>query len=53
MGNFDFIKVFSIHFPEKQVYIECTFKTIEEKLEEIKQDKDHELYFIFKKISKF
>ena len=49
MGDFNFQKVFSIHFPEKQVYIECTFKTIEEKMEEIKKNKDHYLYEILKK----
>ena len=49
MDDFNFQKVFSIHFPEKQVYIECTFKTLEEKMEEIKKDKDHYLYEILKK----
>ena len=33
MSNFK--KVFSIHFPEKQVYIESTFKTLNDKMEEI------------------
>ena len=46
MVDFKFQKVFSIHFPEKQVYIEYTFKTLEEKLEEIKKDVDHYLYEI-------
>ena len=49
MDDFNFQKLFSIHFPEKQVYIECTFKTLEEKMEEIKKDKDHYLYEILKK----
>ena len=46
MDDFNFQKVFSIHFPEKRVYIECTFKTLEEKMEEIKRNKDHYLYEI-------
>ena len=45
----DFKKVFSIHFPEKQVYIESTFKTLNEKMEEIKKNKDHYLYGFLKK----
>ena len=49
MVDFKFQKVFSIHFPEKQVYIEYTFKTLEEKMEEIKKDVDHYLYEILKK----
>ena len=49
MDDFNFQKVFSIHFPEKRVYIECTFKTLEEKMEEIKKNKDHYLYDILKK----
>ena len=40
----DIKKVFSIHFPGKQVYVNSTFKTLEEKIEEIKNDKDHKLY---------
>ena len=40
----DIKKVFSIHFPRKQVYVNSTFKTLEEKIEEIKNDKDHRLY---------
>ena len=52
MVDFKFQKVFTIHFPEKRVYIEYTFKTLEEKMEEIKKDKDHQLYGILKKISK-
>ena len=46
MDDFNFQKVFLIHFPEKRVYIECTFKTLEEKMEEIKRNKDHYLYEI-------
>ena len=42
MDNFQ--KIFTIHFPERRVYIEHTFKTLEGKIEEIKNDKDHKLY---------
>ena len=49
MDDFNFQKVFSIRFPGKQVYIECTFKTLKEKMEEIKKDKDHYFYEILKK----
>ena len=42
-------KVFSIHFPGKQVYVNSTFKkTLEEKVEQIKNDKDHILYKMLK-----
>ena len=44
----DIKKVFSIHFPGKQVYVNSTFKTLEEKIEEIKNDKDHRLYIMLK-----
>ena len=37
-------KVFSIHFPERKVYILSTYSEIEEKMENIKNDKDHLLY---------
>ena len=37
-------KVFSIHFPERKVYILSTYSEIEEKMEDIKNDKDHVLY---------
>ena len=37
-------KVFSIHFPERKVYILSTYSEIEEKMEDIKKDKDHILY---------
>ena len=40
-------KVFSIHFPENKVYIESTSTTIEERIENIKNDKDHVLYRFF------
>ena len=37
-------KVFSIHLPGKQVYVDSTYLPLEEKLEIIKNDKDHRLY---------
>ena len=40
-------KVFSIHFPENKVYIESTSTTIENRIETIKNDKDHDLYRLF------
>ena len=40
-------KIFTIHFPGKVVYIENTYGTIEEKIEKIKNDKDHCLYYYF------
>ena len=42
-------KIFTIHFPGKRVYIEKTYGTIEEKLNYIKDDKDHKLYSILEK----
>ena len=45
----DDIKVYSIHFPEKQVYVGETVYTFEEKLRQIKDDKDHRLYLLFQK----
>ena len=41
-------KIFTIHFPGKRVYIEKTFGTKEEKLNFIKDNKDHKLYPMFK-----
>ena len=41
-------KIFSIHFPEKKVYIENTRKFLHDKKEYIKNDKDHTLYPILK-----
>ena len=41
-------KIFSIHFPERKVYIENTYKSLHDKMEYIKNDKDHTLYPIFK-----
>ena len=38
--------VYSLHFPQKQVYVSSTCYPLEEKLEIIKKDKDHELYLI-------
>ena len=40
----DIKKVFSIRFPERKVYILSTYSEIEEKMEDIKNDKDHVLY---------
>ena len=42
-------KVFSIHFPGNQVYVGSTFKSLEEKIKEIKNDKDNELYNMLQK----
>ena len=39
-------KIFTIHFPGKKVYIENTCKSIYDKMEDIKNDKDHNLYSI-------
>ena len=41
-------KIFSIHFPGKKVYIENTFKSINDKMEEIKNNEDHQLYSMLK-----
>ena len=41
-------KIFSIHFPGKKVYIENTFKSLYDKMEDIKNDKDHNLYLLLK-----
>ena len=40
--------VFSIHFPEKQVYVNSTCYPLEKKIEQIKDNKDHKLYKVFK-----
>ena len=37
-------KIFSIYFPGNRVYIENTFRSLYNKMEYIKNDKDHELY---------
>ena len=37
-------KLFTIHFPGKKVYIENTLKSPYDKMEDIKNDKDHKLY---------
>ena len=42
------LKLFTIHFPSKQVYIEKTYGSIEEKMKFIKDNKDHILYPAFK-----
>ena len=43
----NFQQIFTI-FPGRRVYIEHTFKTLEEKMKEIKKDKDHRLFNILK-----
>ena len=45
-------KIFTVHFPEKKVYIENTCKTLYDKMEDIRNDKDHKLYHILKKTPK-
>ena len=40
-------KIFTIHFPGKRVYIENTCKSLYDKIEYIKNDKDHVLYLLF------
>ena len=45
----DDIKVYSIHFPEKQVYVGSTVYSFDEKIKLIKNDKDHSLYEILQK----
>ena len=42
----DDIKVYSIHFPGKQVYVDSTVYTFKKKKKIIKNDKDHSLYEI-------
>ena len=42
-------KIFTIHFPDKKVYVENTCKSFHEKMEEIKDNKDHLLYELLKK----
>ena len=41
-------KIFSIHFPDKKVYIENTCKSLYDKMDNIKNDKDHILYPLLK-----
>ena len=41
-------KVFTIHFPGNKVYIENTCKSLYDKMEYIKNDKDHLLYSLLK-----
>ena len=41
-------KIFTIHFPGKKVYIEITCKSLNDKMEEIKNNKDHNLYSMLK-----
>ena len=41
-------KIFTIHFPEKKVYIENTCKSLYDKMEEIENNKDHQLFTMLK-----
>ena len=41
-------KIFTIHFPDKKVYIENTYKSLYDKLDIIRKDKDHYLYPLLK-----
>ena len=41
-------KIFTIHFPGKKVSIENTCKSLYDKMEDIKNDKDHNLYSLLK-----
>ena len=41
-------RIFSIHFPNKKVYIENTCKSFPNKMEYIKNDKDHLLYTLLR-----
>ena len=41
-------KIFTIHFPDKKVYIENTYQSLYDKMEEIKNNKDHNLYSLLK-----
>ena len=47
MDNY-FHKIFTIHFPGKKVYIANTCLSIIDKMECIKNDKDHRLYLLLK-----
>ena len=42
-------KIFTIHFPDKKVYIENTCKSLHDKMEYIKNNKDHLLYSMLQK----
>ena len=43
------VKIFSIHFPEKRVYIENTSQTLLERMETIKNDRDHPINHMLEK----
>ena len=45
----DIKKVISIHFPGKQVYVDRTVYTFDEKIKQIKNNKDHPLYSMLQK----
>ena len=48
MNDFNICKIFTIHFPGKKVYIENTCKSLYDKMEDIKNNKDHKLYSMLK-----
>ena len=48
MDDFSIYKIFTIHFPGKKVYIENAYKSLYEKMEDIKNNKDHKLYSFLK-----
>ena len=50
LDDHKFKKIFSIHFPGRKVYVNSTFKKLNEKMKYIKEDKDHCLYYILKNI---
>ena len=48
MNDFSICKIFTINFPGKKVYIENTCKSLYDKMEDIKNNKDHKLYSMLK-----
>ena len=48
MDDSKLFTIFSIHFPEKRVYIEHTSGTLYDRMELIKNDRDHNLYSMLK-----
>ena len=48
MDDFNICQIFTIHFPGKKVYIENTYKSLYDKMEDIKNNKDHKLFNMFK-----
>ena len=41
-------KIFTIHFPNKKVYVENTCQNFTDKMKEIKDNRDHQLYILLK-----